>query len=464
MLKFSLRNSNLEVSNLKRVISIVLLFLLFFSSLFSNSQNVNAAEDILGIKAEAAILIEASTGKILYQKNPDMTLPPASMTKMMTEYLVLEAIKENTISWDQELQITDYVLNISQNRNLSNVPLRQDTKYTVKELYEAMAIYSANGATIALAELVAGSETNFVKMMEEKAKELKLSDYDFVNSTGLNNSDLNGNHPEGTGPDDENYLSARSTAKLAFHLYNDFPEVLKTASIPVKWFREGTKDSIKMLNWNYMLPGMPGALAPYSYEGMDGLKTGSTDLAGFCFTGTAERNGMRLISVVMRTESKFARFEETKKLMDYGFNNFAKQELYPANYQIDGESILSVEKGKENNVEISTTKPLATIIKRNEEGLYKPKYVFDNSTFNENGALTAPVEKGKPVGYMTFDYTGEVNYGYIGENGPEIEKVPVATIGSVEKANWFVLTMRGIGSFFADIWTSVANTIKGLFS
>ena len=110
------------------------------------------------------------------------------------------------------------------------------TKFTIEELYEAMAIYSANGATIAIAEAIAGSETEFVKMMNNKAKELGLENYQFVNSTGLNNRDLKGKHPEGTGPDDENVMSARSTAELAVRLLEDFPEVLETTSTPEKEF------------------------------------------------------------------------------------------------------------------------------------------------------------------------------------------------------------------------------------
>ena len=120
------------------------------------------------------------------------------MTKMMTEYLVLEAVKNKKINWDQKYTPSEFVYKISQNRELSNVPLRRDGNYTAKELYEAMAIYSANGATIGFAEIIAGSETNFVKMMNEKAAELGLTNFEFVNSTGLENQDLIGMHPDGT--------------------------------------------------------------------------------------------------------------------------------------------------------------------------------------------------------------------------------------------------------------------------
>ncbi len=119
------------------------------------------------------------------------------MTKMMTEYLLLEAVEEDRVKWDQEYAVSEYVYNVSQDRSLSNVPLRRDGTYTIQELYEAMTIYSANGATIAIAETIAGSESNFVKMMNDKGNELGLKDFKFVNSSGLNNSDLKGMHTVG---------------------------------------------------------------------------------------------------------------------------------------------------------------------------------------------------------------------------------------------------------------------------
>ncbi|WLR53323.1 D-alanyl-D-alanine carboxypeptidase family protein [Bacillus tianshenii] len=425
------------------------------------AKEVHAAGE-LEMNAKSAILIDADTGKILYALEPDLTLPPASMTKMMTEYLVLDAIKKKQISWKDKVKISDFVYKISQNKQLSNVPLRKDAEYTVEELYEAMAIYSANGATIALAEHIAGSETKFVKKMNEKGKELNLKDYKFVNSTGLNNRDLKGNHPKGTGANEENMLSARATAKLAYQLLNKYPEVLETASIPTKTFRKGTNDAIEMLNWNWMLPNIPGYLQAYAYEGVDGLKTGSTELAGYCFTGTAERDGMRLISVVMGTDSITKRFEETKKMMDYGFENFEKQEVFPANYKAKEKSSVAVEKGKEKSVDVVSAKPLAMVMKKGEKKQYSPKVVFDK--LNKDDALVAPIKEGQKVGTLTYDYKGKDEYGYITAKGEQAASVDMVTASSVEKANWFILSIRGIGGFFADIWTSVASSVKGLFS
>lgn len=437
---------------------------LFLLTTFLANFPTKAGAVELGLEAEAAILVDGNSGKILYELNPDMTLPPASMSKMMTEYLLLEAIHSKKVSWDQEVSITDYVYKVSQNTKLSNVPLRKDIKYTVRELYESMAIYSANGSAIALAETIAGSETNFVQMMNKKAQELGMEDAKFVNSTGLNNKDLYGMHPKGTGETDENMMSSRSVATLAYRLINDYPEVLETASIPFKKFTKGIDgEGISMLNWNAMLPNIPGYLQQFAYQGVDGIKTGSTELAGYCFTGTAKRNGMRLISVVMRTKSQYARFEETKKLFDYGFSNFAEKELFPANYQMEKQDVLKVEKGKEKNVQIATKEALKTVVKSNEEELYQPKLVLDKKALTKDGTLVAPVKKGQKVGYLTYEYKGENNYGYLVNDGGVHEKVAVVAQADVEKANWFSLTLRAIGGFFADIWSSVAGGIKGLF-
>lgn len=435
---------------------LTLIFSFFTTSLLGFSNSASAAPS-LDVKAEAAILVDAETGKILYQKNADKLLPPASMSKMMTEYLLLEAINKKKISWEQKTSISEYAHKISQNRTLSNVPLRIDDKYTVRELYQAMAIYSANGATIALAELLAGSEGEFVKRMNAKAKEFGMKDYNFVNSTGLNNKDLFGNHSSGN-ENDENMMSARATAILAFRLLSDHPEVLETASIPKMVFREGTDDEIEMENWNWMLPSLVKG-----YNGVDGLKTGSTDLAGNCFTGTIKKGDTRLISVVMKTDSRLARFDETKKLFDFGFANFEKEQILPDNYQVKGNKTLPVLKGKEKEVKVATKEPLSLVIKRGEKENYKPKFVVDKKKMTKDGELTAPVKKGEVVGHINVEYTGQgEDYGYL-LDGDTKGKTEVVTTKSVEKANWFVLALRGVGGFFGGLWSGAVDMVKGWF-
>ncbi|WP_261134800.1 D-alanyl-D-alanine carboxypeptidase family protein [Bacillus sp. Marseille-Q3570] len=448
---------------MKRTVIITLAMLLVVTGVVTSNANTGYAAPDLQMEAESAILLDAETGKILFEKNADLMLPPASMTKMMTEYLVLEAIENGEISWDTPVKISDRAHKVSQDSSLSNVWLRKDADpdYTIKELFEAAAIYSANGATMAIAETVAGSEANFVDMMNEKAKELGLEKYEFYNSTGLNNSDLKGEHPKGEA-DSMNMMSARDTAKLAYHLLNDYPEVLDTAKIPEKTFREGTDDANRMINWNWMIPGNPQGYG-LAYQGIDGLKTGSTELAGYSFTGTAQRNGMRLISVVMKADSYNSRFEETKKLLDYGFNNFQKQELVKANYEVKDKATLPVTKGKEKEVEVKATDALSAVIANGDEEKYKPKATWDKKALNDKGQLTAPIKKGDQVGTLSLAYSGKDDYGYISEAAKKKASVPIVAQADVEKANWFVLMMRGIGGFFGDIWSNVVNGIKGLF-
>lgn len=430
------------------------MIMMTFTSMLVSPISASAEVDV---EAKSAILVDGESGKILFEKNADMALPPASMTKMMTEYLVLEAIEQGKISWDTTTRISDYPYSISADPAFSGVGLRQDKDYTVKQLYEAMAVNSDNATTIALAELIAGSEGDFVKMMRQKAEEMGLPDYKFVNSTGLANSDLGDNYPEGTQPDADNLLSARSAALLAYNLVNDYPEALQYSSMTTIQFEEK-----EIENWNWMLPGMPGHLEQFGYQGLDGLKTGWTNMAGFCFTGTAERNNQRLISVVMKTDSKEARFAETRKLLDYGFNQFTKQELFPANYQIEDESTFDVIKGKEDSVEIASEEPISVMIQKGTEDQYSVKYALGESKFNEEGELTAPIKKGEKLGTLNLVNSGD-DYGYITDNGKQLESAGIVTQSGVEKANWFVLTLRTIGDFFSDIFTSVAETVKGWF-
>jgi serine-type D-Ala-D-Ala carboxypeptidase (penicillin-binding protein 5/6) len=420
--------------------------------------NIVQAEAQLDVNADAAILIEASSGRVLYEKNADTVLGIASMTKMMTEYLLLEAIKEGRVKWEQEYSVTEYVWQLSQDRSLSNVPLRRDGKYNLRELYEAMVIYSANGATAAIAEVIGGSEANFVKMMNEKAQELGLENYKFVNSHGLNNRDLKGMHPEGTGPEEENVMSARATGKLAYRLLSEFPEVLDTASIDKKKFREGTDDEINMENWNWMLPSLV-----FGYEGVDGIKTGTTDFAGYCFTGTAKRDGKRFITVVMNAKNADgqgnykARFDETRKMFDYAFSNYAIEEILPANSKIKGSESLPVIKGKNDKVKLYTKDAIEMIILNGEKDQYQPVAVLDKKKLNKKGELTAPVKKGEVVGYVTIKAKGDKNISFLDEKANDQIKVELVAAEDVEKANWFILMMRAIGDFFSGIWKSAAS-------
>ena len=420
-----------------------------------------SADETIGLHVDGAILIDADSGKILYEENADAPLGVASMTKMMTEYILFDAIEDGTITWDQEYKVNEYTYAVSQDRRLSNVPLRRDGSYTILELYESLSIYSANASTIAIAETIAGTEKEFLKLMDKKAEEIGLKDYNFVNSTGLNNSYLQGMHPEGTGVDDENVMPAKSVGLLAYHLLKDYPEVLDMTSVNTKTFREGTTDAIKMDNWNFMLPGFV-----YEYEGVDGLKTGTTEFAGHCFTGTAKRGGKRLIAVVMNAVdaegvgSYKSRFDNTRQLFDYGFSQFKEVDFVPAGYEFKDDKTLGVSKGKKDTVSIAVKEPISMMVKASEEEFYKPELVIDESQLT-NDTLLAPIAKEVVVGHVKLVRTEGTDYGFIQKDGPSSE---VVTTESVEKAGWFSLTMRAVGDFFVGLWNGATGFIKGLFS
>lgn len=397
-------------------------------------------------KAETAIIVDVNTGKILFAKDENEALPPASMTKMMTEYIVLEMIDKGELNWDTKTQISDYAYSISANTAFSGVGLRQNVDYTVKSLYEAMAINSDNATTIALAELVAGSEGEFVKLMNQKAEELKLPDYKFVNSTGLDNDSLGGKHPEGTKANDTNLLSAKSAAILAYHLVNDYPEVLEISSVPETKF-----DGQEIRNWNWMLKHDATFLKPYYYEGVDGLKTGNTDLAGFTFTSTATKDDRRLITVVMKTNSVEERFKETAKLLDYGFSQFEDVEVFPAGYKVKDNSTIPVAKGKEDKVEVALKDGITIPTVKGTEKDYKVEYKIDKKLVNKDGELEAPIKKGEKVGVAELVFDGEEDFGYILDDEKKVS-VDLVTTQDVAKKNWFSLMLGAIGQFFTNLY------------
>lgn len=402
-------------------------------------------------KAESAIIVDVNSGKILFAKNENEALPPASMTKMMTEYIVLEKIAAGELNWDTTTEISDYVYNISADNEFSGIGLRKDHDYTVEELFNAMVINSDNATTIALAELVAGSESEFIKIMNEKAKELGLTNAKFVNSTGLDNSSLQGYHPEGTDVDETNLLSARDAARLAYHLVKDYPESLEKSSIPSLEFEDRL-----MTNWNWMLPHDSVNFQQYYYEGVDGIKTGNTELAKYAFTSTAERDGVRLITVVMKTDSVEERFNETAKLLDYGFDQFEEVELFPAHYKLEDQSEIFVTKGKEDTVEVALADAISLKVRKGTEEDYGVMIELDDSLTDEDGKLVAPIEKGEKVGIAKLVYNESTAIPHITNEEQTIEVDIVAT-EEVKKKNWFSLMLGGIGNFFSSLGTKIKN-------
>ena len=210
-----------------------------------------------------------------------------------------------------------------------------------------------------------------------------------------------------------------------------------------------------MSNWNFMLPGLV-----FEYEGVDGLKTGTTDFAGHSFTGTAKRNDTRLIAVVMKAVdsngvgSYKARFDATAKLFDYGFGQFSKQELLAGNYTFEDAKTLPVTKGKADDVAIAVKEPISVMVKSNEKDLYVPTLTLNVDE------LEAEVEAGKVVGKVVVERTQGTDYGYI--DGSDIT-ADVITTEKVERAGSISLLFQGIGSFFGNLWNGIFGFVGGMF-
>lgn len=273
-----------------------------------------SAEESMFLKASAAILVDVETGEVLYQQNADQPLPPASMSKMMTELLVLDHIYNGDLRWNDMITASAYAGRIPGSR----MGLAEGDSVMARELFEAMAVHSANDAAVALAEHIAGSEEAFAVLMNERAASIGMSSGTvFGNASGLAKGDLSA--IPGSAHKRDTVISARDTARLAGYLIGKFPEVLEVSS----------RSSVKVSTSKQALAATNWMLAnqPYAYPGSDGLKTGYTPYAGYCFTGTVKQGNKRLISVVMGTDSKESRFRETSKLYQIGFKSSSSKEV-----------------------------------------------------------------------------------------------------------------------------------------
>ncbi|MDF2814101.1 MAG: peptidase [Paenibacillus sp.] len=409
--------------------------------LFLYAPGAQAADPVdLKLDGKAAIVMEASTGQVLYDFNADELLPPASMSKMMTEYIVMETIKAGKIKWDDVVTTSRYAADVIGSGNL----LAFQEKSTVKDLFGAMSIYSGNDATVALAEFVAGTEENFVKMMNDTAKKLGFNPKSqFINSTGLSRADLGKYQP--TNTTGETMITARDAATLAYHIVNEHKEVLEFSSIPAKKFRESDKEP--MINWNWMLEGNKDSVnfRKFVYPGLDGLKTGHTDEAGFCFTGTAVKGGMRLITVIMSASSMEQRFLETRKLLDYGFNNFEMKPVLAAKSEIESLKTVHIKKGVKTQVPVVTENNVDFVVKKGET----PQ--IEVTAAPNEVVKAAPIHTGDALGKVTVKYAG-------------MEKqVNLVASQDMEKGSWFRLFFRAIKNFFGDIFSGIANGLKNVF-
>ncbi|MBD7984009.1 D-alanyl-D-alanine carboxypeptidase [Sporosarcina sp. Sa2YVA2] len=277
---------------MKKLLTILLLAGIAIILLIPENEAVSTAQN-----AKAAIILNASTDKIIYESNANEALPIASLSKLMTQYIVLDAIAAGSISWDSLYKPSTEVLN--QPSRAVKLDMQSDKTYTVKELFTAMTVISANDATVALAEMVSGSEEKFAAKMNNYAKKIGLSKTHFINATGLDG-------------DETNLATARDIAAIANVLIDEHSEVLQFTSMT----DFTTSSGVKRWSTNLMLPGMPEALT-----GMDGLKTGYTELAESCFASTGIYDGDRIITVVIGVAAEGndtikPRFDLTRELID----------------------------------------------------------------------------------------------------------------------------------------------------
>jgi serine-type D-Ala-D-Ala carboxypeptidase (penicillin-binding protein 5/6) len=313
----------------------------------------------------------------------------------------------------------------------SQIFLAEGDEHTVQDLYIAMAVGSANDATIALASHIGGSEAGFVSIMNETAQSLGLETAHFTGATGLQ---------------DDTVISARDLAKFASIILRDHPEFLEYSAMQNYKFRE--RDKNPMVNWNWMLGSNKNVtnFKQYAYEGVDGMKTGYISAAGYCFTGTAKRGDMRLISVVMGTESQGARFLETAKLFDYGFNNFDTKTIVAPKSVVESVQTVKIKKGVNTEVPVVTDEDVTFLVKKGVE----PKIEVVETVITPEKELIAPIAKAQKVGTVTYAYTDE--------NGKELKKtVNLITSEEVKKAGWFKLMLRSIGSFFKGLFNGIVD-------
>ncbi len=317
------------------------------------------------VNAESAVLMEASTGEILYAKNPDAALPPASVTKVMTLLLVMEAIDSGKMNLKDMIPVSEYAASMGG----SQVFLEAGEEMTCEDMLKSVVISSANDAAVAFAEYVSGSEEAFVKRMNERALELGMKNTNFENATGLDDDTKN------------HVISAKDIAIMSRELITKHPAILKYSSIWMDSIRGG---EFGLSNTNRLIR---------FYKGATGLKTGSTSKAGFCISATAEREGMHLIAVIMGSKTRDERNEAAKKLLDFGFSNYI---LFFCEEK-EGKSV-DVEKGDKQKVK-TQIQPFSAIIEKSQQDKIKIKTEY-------KGKITAPVKKGSKVGKAEY-YIGD---------------------------------------------------------
>jgi len=364
---------------MKKIIPILLIITIMFSG--------TAAFAEIETTGKAAYLIEESTGKVLYEKNPDEKLPIASVTKIMTMLLIMEEIDSGKLSMADSVTVSEYAMSMGG----STMFLETGEVLTVSDMLKGIAVASANDGCVAMAEHISGSTELFVKRMNERAKELGMENTNFVNTNGLDA--------------DGHYSSAKDVAIMAREL-SKHEKIFDYTSIWTDSLRDG---KFELANTNKLVR---------FYKGANGLKTGSTDLAGCCLCATATRDGMGLISVVLGAPTSKDRFSDATKMLDYGFANF--RVIRP----VSKEEVLcetEVIKGMEDKIELVAGCDFSEVLNKNDVGEIETKLQIPDS-------IKAPIEKGEVLGKAEF-WSGDKKLG----------EIPVVSQNEVKKKSFFMI-------------------------
>ena len=381
---------------MKKVLCFVLMcvMLLPWSVMSAKAEELKLAES-----AKSAILLEPTTGEIIFEKNSHEKLHPASMTKMMSMLLIIEAIENEVISWDEMVTVSDNAAGMGG----SQILLEVGEQMSVHDLFKGIAVASGNDAVVAMAEKIGGSEAIFVDMMNERAKELGLTDTHFKNPHGLD--------------DDDHYSSAYDMAMIGKELVKH-EKVLEFTKIYEDYLRQNTDRKIWLVNTNKLVR---------FYEGVDGLKTGYTASAGYCLTATAKKGSSRFLAVAMGEPDSKTRNQEISEMLDYAFAQ------YEVEIMLDKDSVIKtmeVEKGKNKFVDLV---PLNEVSFLNKKGTNKKNATYEISI----DKVKAPVKEGDIVGNLK-----------IKEDENVIREVPITVRESVEKCNLFELYFRHLTDIF----------------
>lgn len=355
----------------KRLISILGVLCICITTIFCGAMhNVVYAESEVAVEAKSAILMDYNSGSVLYAYNENEKLQVASIVKLMTVLLTLEAIEEGNITLDETLVASEYASSMGG----SQVFLDAGSSYKIDKMLQSVIMASANDASVALAEHIAGSEKSFVKMMNNKAEELGMNDTVYENCTGL--------------PSPMQHSTAKDTALLLSNVIDN--EIYHKYSS--KWMDELVHPSgrkTEIVNTNKLIR---------YYQGCDSGKTGFTDEAGYCLASSVKREDMRLVSVVLGTKNAKARFNESVKLLNYGFANFSNELIVDSE---KGIALAKVARSEIKDIEVFAKEDFFGLVKKGDEGNYSVSYEM-------NGKIVAPRKAGDKVGEITITKDGVV--------------------------------------------------------